>query len=142
MINQGVIDQHNLKKSKIDLSELLVQCRINGYFDIAKIQTAILEENGKLSFLPKSSERPVTLKDIDQQPEKDYLVANVIMDGRIMEQNLKMTGNDIPWLTRQLSAEGIKSSKDVLLATCDVQNKLTVYKKNQSIPDKSGDLVN
>ena len=50
LLNNGEIYRHNLKKAKIDVSELLVQCRINGYFDISKLQTAILEGNGKISF--------------------------------------------------------------------------------------------
>ncbi len=142
LIDNGEIFQKNLQKSKIDLSELLVQCRENGYFDISKIQTAILEENGKISFLPKASERPVTPKDLNIKIEQEYLVANLIIDGNIIENNLKMAGKNHKWLQNQLSANGIHSEKEVLLATCDMENHVTIYRKNMIIPKNTGGLVN
>lgn len=142
LIDQGIISEENLKKSKIDLSELLVQCRVNGYFDIAKIQTAILEENGKISFLPKSSERPVTPKDLHLQPQEEYLVANLIIDGNVMEENLKLSGKDQRWLKRQLSAKGMSDPAEVLLATCDIYNQLTVYPKHCPVNPSANKLIN
>ncbi|MFQ9697351.1 MAG: DUF421 domain-containing protein [Zhenhengia sp.] len=76
-------------KAKMDLGEFLVHCRVNGYFDLSDIQTAILEPNGKISFLPVSNKRPVIGEDLNISPAQNYLVANVIIDGKIMSQNLK-----------------------------------------------------
>lgn len=78
----------------MDLGEFLVQCRVNGYFDLTDIQTALLEPNGKISFLPVSNKRPVTGEDLNISPSQNYLVANVIIDGKIMSQNLKHMGNN------------------------------------------------
>ena len=129
LLNHGEIFRDNLKKAKIDVNEFLVQCRINGFFDISKVEVAVLEGNGRISFLPKVEERPLTPNDMQLTPEQDYLVANVILDGKIMEQNLKHTGNDLKWLHAQIKAQGAKSAEDVLLATCDAGNKLTVFLK-------------
>ena len=104
LVNNGEIYRDNLKKAKIDVTELLVQCRVNGYFDISKIQTAVLEENGRISFLPKALERPATPADMNLVPEQEYMVANVILDGKIMEENLKHTGNDEKWLRNRVCA--------------------------------------
>ena len=142
LINNGKIYQKNLKKAKIDLSELLVQCRVNGYFDISKIQTAVLEENGKISFLPKAEERPVTPKDLSIKSEQEYLVANLIIDGNVMKENLISSGKDEIWLNSQLSAYGISSAKDVLLATCDMNNQFHLYEKTNEIPNKESKLIN
>ena len=130
LLNNGEIYRHNLRKAKIDVSELLVQCRINGYFDISKLQTAILEGNGKISFLQKATDRPLTPADVQLSPQQDYMVANVILDGKVMDENLRHTGKDEKWLLDQIKGQGAKRIEDVLLASCDSNNKLQVYLKD------------
>ena len=130
LLNNGEIYRHNLKKAKIDVSELLVQCRINGYFDISKLQTAILEGNGKISFLQKATDRPLTPADVQLSPQQDYMVANVILDGKVMDENLRHTGKDEKWLLDQIRGQGATRIEDVLLASCDSNNKLQVYLKD------------
>lgn len=129
LLNNGKLYFKNLKHSRIDLDEFLVRCRNSGYFDISKIQTAILESNGKISFLPLSTERPATPKDLNLNPTQDTMVANVIMDGQVLKKNLKHTGNDEKWLNNQLHVYGVSSVSEVFLATCDNNNKLNVYIK-------------
>lgn len=130
LMNNGELYRENLKKAKIDVAEFLTQCRNSGYFDVTKLETAILEDNGKISFLPKSSDRPVTPSDMNLSPEQDFMVANVILDGRIMEENLRHTGNDEKWLMNQIKGQGAGKVEDVLLATCDSSNQVTVFLKN------------
>jgi uncharacterized membrane protein YcaP (DUF421 family) len=130
LMNHGELYRENLKKAKIDVTEFLVQCRINGYFDVSKLETAILEGNGKISFLPKVTDRPMTPSDMQLSPQQDYMVANVILDGRIMRDNLKHTGNDEKWLCNQIKGQGADKVSDVLLATCDSSNQVTVFLKN------------
>lgn len=129
LMNHGEIYRENLKKAKMDVSEFLVQCRVNGYFDVSKLQTVILEGNGKISFLPRVSERPLTPGDMKLSLQQDYMVANVIIDGKIMKENLKHTGNEEAWLVHQIKGQGADSVEDVLLATCDAQNTVNVFLK-------------
>lgn len=130
LLNNGELYWDNLRKAKIDVSEFLVQCRVNGYFDVSKLQTAILEGNGKISFLPKVSDRPVTPSDMKLSPKQDEMVANVILDGNIMRENLQHTGKDEKWLLNQIKGQGADSIEEVLLATCDRENHVTVFLKN------------
>ena len=129
LFDNGKIYKGNLKKSKIDLSEMLTQARINGYFDLNDIQTIVIEANGRLSFLPKAFSRPTTTKDFNLSPEQEKLVTNLILDGKVLNDNLKFTGNNKIWLQRKLKEQGITRVKDVFLATCDSKNNLTVYKQ-------------
>lgn len=129
LLNNGHLYRKNLKKAKMDVSEFLVQCRVNGYFDISKLECAVLEGNGKISFLPKAAERPVTPNDMQMNPQEEFIVVNVILDGKIMSENLKHTGNDEKWLQQQIRAQGVDKTEDVLLATCDFYNNVTVYPK-------------
>lgn len=136
LLNNGNLYRENLKKARIDVTEFLVQCRINGYFDVSKLETAILEENGKISFLPKVSDRPVTPSDMNLSPQQDYMVANVILDGKLMEKNLHHTGKDEKWLLNQIKGQGAAKVEDVLLATCDSNNKVSVFLKDSGKKEK------
>lgn len=120
----------NLKRARIDINDFLSQCRISGYFDLSNIQTIVLETNGKLSFLPVSDQRPVVGNDLGVSPPQDMLIANVIIDGKIMHENLRHTGKNEKWLIEQLSVQQVKDISEVFLATCDINNKLQVFKKH------------
>lgn len=137
LLNNGKLFEKNFRKAKIDINEFLAQCRVNGYFDISQLQSAILEENGHISFLPKSSSSPLTPKDMQLMPDTDAPVATLIIDGHIMPGNLKASGKDEKWLKSQLQTYGISNVKDVFLATCDLNQKFTVYPyaKDEIPPD-------
>ncbi len=140
LMDGGKINYSNLAFAKIDINEFLMQCRINGYFNIDDIQTAVLEANGKVSILPKSTARPANPKDLKLTPEAEKLTVNVVVDGKILEENLKTTGNSEAWLKTELKLNGVKDVGEVLLATCDSKNKLKVYKKY--IMEKNTDYFN
>ena len=127
LMNNGKLYRRNLKKAKLDLSEFLVMCRQQGYFDLSDIQTAVFEFNGKLSILPVSRKRPANPGDLDLAPAPEYIQTEVIMDGRILDENLKRMGLDDKWLQKQLAVQGYKKAKDVFLAVCDENNQLTVF---------------
>ena len=136
LLSNGELYLGNLKRAKIDVSEFLEQCRVSGYFDVSKLETAVLEANGKISFLPKSTDRPITPSDMNLSPQQEYMVANVIVDGKVMKENLRHTGNDEKWLNSQIKGQGAKQIEDILLATCDSNNQLTVFMKENKIKAK------
>lgn len=129
----------NLKKAKMDMNEFLMQCRTNGYFNLADLQTAILEANGKISFIPNSLKRPATPEDLNLNPKQEFLVTNVIIDGKVLEENLKNTGNNLKWLQSNLQKQNAGKLEDILLATCDKDNNLSVYKRIRNL-DNSHDI--
>lgn len=130
LMDQGKLYRENLKKAKLDLSEFMVMCRQQGYFDLSNIQTAVFEYNGKLTILPVSSQRPATPNDMNLEPEQELLFTELIMDGRILEDNLKRMGLDLTWLDKQLEQRRVHSAKDVFLAVCDRNLKFILYEKN------------
>ena len=129
LLDNGRLYRKNFKSAKIDLNDFLMECRVNGYFNLSDIQTAILEPNGKISFLAKSLKRPATPEDLNLSPEQENIVINVILDGVLLKENLDKTGNNINWLENNLKKQGITDIKKVFLATCDNQNNLSVYVK-------------
>ncbi len=127
LMNDGKLYRKNMKKAKLDLSEFMVLCREQGYFDLNDIQTAIFEHNGKLTVLPVSTNRPVTPADMNLTPPADQICTEVIMDGRIMDENLKRMGVDSKWLEKQLREQGYSNPKDVFLGLCDKDKTLLLF---------------
>lgn len=132
LIQNGKILVNNLKKSKLDINDLLEQCRVDGYFDISQIEYALMEANGRLSILPKGEFLPVTINDMKLKKEQQGLCANVIIDGKIMDNNLNAIGKDKKWLNKELKVKGYRDLSNVLLATIDNKEKLVIYERNEN----------
>lgn len=129
LMNDGNLYRKNLKKAKLDLSEFMLLCREQGYFDLDEIQTAIFEHNGKLSILPKAANRPATPDDLKITAKATHIGVEVIMDGRVMGENLSRMGRDVNWLTKQLKIQGCKDAKEIFLGIYrPEEDKLTLYK--------------
>ncbi len=132
IIENGKIIEEGLKKVKFDINDLMEELRGAGYFNIDEVAYAVMETNGKISFLPKDEEKPVTKKDMDLKIIPSSLVANIIIDGKIMMNNLKAMNKDEKWLSHELKVLGYKDLDEILLATLDSNDKIMVYKKGIS----------
>lgn len=130
IIENGKIIEKGLTKSKLDINDFLEEARINGYFDLSEIEYAIMEANGRISFLPKSNYKPLTPNDMKIKTEYKGLTANLIIDGVIMEKNLKYLKKDKKWLITRLKKQGYEDIEKLLLVTCSTDEKLTIYEKN------------
>ena len=128
LMNEGKLYRKNLKKAKLDLSEFLLLCREQGYFDLDEIQLAVFEHNGKLSILPKAANRPATPEDLRITAKATHIGVEVIMDGRVIGDNLSRSSKDEKWLWEQLKLQGYKDLKEIFLAVYrPEEEKLTLY---------------
>ena len=132
LYDNGTLFKENFKKAKIDLNEFLVQCRTNGFFNLSDIKTALLEENGKISFLPYSDKRPANPSDFNMKPKEDEIVTSLVLDGKVMEENLKELGFDKLWLNQMLQKQGIIKTDNIFLATYNSDGNLSVYLTNNT----------
>lgn len=135
LMKNGRLYYEGFKKSHLDVNEFLMKCRNNGYFDITQIDTAILEPNGRVSFLPVSENRPATPKDMKIAVTQDELVANVVIDGKVIEKSLRLIGKDPTWLRNQLKNQNQTDMSKILLASCDSKGTLTVFLKSDKKSD-------
>lgn len=119
LMKEGKLYRKSFKHARLDLDEFLSECRLQGYFDVSELDTAVMEPNGKISILPKGIYKNVTLNDMNLKPESMGLSANVIMDGVVIEGNLKKAGKTAQWLENCLNKQGIYNTKEVFLATFD-----------------------
>ena len=136
LVEKGKIIESGLKKSKIDVNDLLMVARENGYFNLDEIDYALMEVNGNISFLPKENDKPVTKRDMKIKCNSEGLTVNAIIDGKYMVNNMKAINKDKEWLDHELKVNGYDNYDNILLATIDNNYKVTIYEKNVK-PDKN-----
>lgn len=124
LIQNGKINEAQLRKEMYSLNDLLEQLRIKDIHNIADVEFALLETNGQLSVIPKSQKRPVTPQDLNISTQYEGLSMDIIIDGDISYENLKLANLDINWLKDTLSKFGINNPKDVLFASLDSEGNL------------------
>ena len=136
LMDDGVIFRGNLKKARLDLNEFLTYCRMSGYFDLTQIQTAVLEHNGSVSFLPRETSRPVTAEDLKLKPKQSKVPVPFVVDGCLLTDNIRKAGKETSWVQRTLLQQGYRNETEVLLAVWDRESKLTVYPLSPEKPKK------
>ena len=136
LVEKGKIIESGLKKSKIDVNDLLMEARENGYFNLDEIDYALMEVNGNISFLPKEKEKPVTKKDMKIKCSNEGLTVNAIIDSKYMVNNMKAINKDKEWLDHELKVNGYDNYDNILLAMINNNYKVTIYEKNVK-PDKN-----
>ncbi len=126
IIEDGKFLKEGLKKVKFDINDFLEQAREQGYFDVSEIAYAVMESSGKISIMPKSEYSTVINKDMKIKKEKASMPANIIIDGNLMEENLKKYGKTRKWLEQQLKNRH-KTVEDIFLATLDKNDNLVLF---------------
>ena len=132
LIEDGKISKKQLKKVKIDINDLLQDAREDGIFDISKVEYAIMEVSGKVTFLLKSEHEPLTSGDMNIKVNNERLTANLVMDGNIMENNLKAIGKDTKWLMNKIK-ENNKNLEDIFLLIYNNEGKIIIYEKDYEV---------
>ena len=122
----GKFRRGDMKRAQIDMSEFLTQCRINGYFDLSELECVLLEPNGRMSFLARADSRPQKPSDTGILPPDEKLQPAVILDGEVIEGNLRAAGRDMNFLGAELSRLGVAVG-DVMLGEIGSDGKLAVY---------------
>lgn len=131
LMEDGTIRRTELARSKIDLNEFLAQARAAGYYDLNEIESAVLETNGQISFLPRSNARPACCNDLNLSPDPVSLWYDLVIDGNLMEEHLKSSGRSRDWLEGQLRQNGIPKIEDAFYAACDRQGRFFACKSGQ-----------
>lgn len=132
VIDEGHIVESNLAMAKLDVNDLLRELRSQGYFNISDIQYAVFETNGQLSVLPKKAQSPVTVEEMNLNLPENGMLTNVVIDGKVMEENLKSVNKDKNWLVDTLKSQNITNIKNVILATVDDSGNLSAYKRGHA----------
>jgi uncharacterized membrane protein YcaP (DUF421 family) len=126
LIRKGKVLEQNLRKLKMDASELMENLRENQVFHLADVEFAVMETNGQLSVLKKSDLEPVTRRDLGIQTAVRSEPRIVIMDGNVMKRTLQSLGFTEQWLLDKIREQGADRFEDVFLAQLDSAGNLYV----------------
>lgn len=129
LVSRGIIDFKAMKKVRISLEELVSQVRQNGIYDLNEVDYAILEENGKMSVIPKNANRQPDKSDLKVYCPDTGIMHLVISDGTVSSHGLDTIKKDRAWLDRKLSRLGIPIN-DIFCMTVDDSGRIFIQKKD------------
>ena len=121
VINKNGIDDYQLKRNNLDVSDLIESLRAAGYFSLDCIDYALYESNGTFSALPKQ----------DYEGMQTSLPLVIIDNGKFDQKNLALTGLEQAFFEDILQREGVKGTKKVLVLTADGTGKLYLQEKGE-----------
>ena len=117
LIQRGKLLDENMTKTKISISKLLMMLRQKDIFYVEDVDYAVIESDGQLSVLLRPDKLPAAVGDLKTAPAENTFPADVIVDGKILAENLKASGRDEAWLRQQLQNQGIHSPEQVFYAS-------------------------
>ena len=130
VVSDGQIDATAMKGMRLTVDDLMETLRQQGTFDIADVQYAIVEANGKISVYPKVGARQVTCDDLNLNPPDNGMPMVVVSDGKVSQWGLSVCGLDEAWL-RDVLAANTCETKDVFILTADRSRQYTLIRKEQ-----------
>ncbi len=128
LIYRGKIDVGALKKEKITINELQERLRQNNIFSIGDVEYAILETSGQISVIQKPEKRTTIPEDFHILPDYEGIPYDLIIDGKVMHENLQAIGRDERWLKREVEKFKIKP-EEALIVTYDGKGQIFCQKK-------------
>lgn len=129
LIMNGKIMEKEMNSIRYNTTDLMEQLRDKDVFDLNQVAFAVLENNGELSVLLKPEYRTVTCSDMYISPQPAGLSTEIIINGKIIEENLESLQKDRLWLEEQLTSQNISCPEDVFLATYNAaEDKLFIDK--------------
>ena len=102
LVSNGKMLDYNFKKARVTINELMMQLREKDIFNVDDVALAIIETDGKLTVLPKANKQPITTGDLNISANYNGLMSDIIIDGKIIYDNLKRTNYDEQWVNSRL----------------------------------------
>lgn len=128
LIYRGRIDEKILKKERFTINELQERLRGNNIANIGDVEYAILETSGQVTVIQKPNKRNTIPEDFDIMPEYEGISYDLVVDGKIMYQNLKLIDKNEEWLRKQINRFGFEP-EEALIATLDGKGQIFCQKK-------------
>lgn len=126
LIENGKINEKNLRKSKLTLDQLMLNLRQKNVFKLSDVELAVFETNGEVSVMKKTDQQPITPKVLGMQLEADRRPYLLIQDGKVIEKQLQQSGYTKEWLFGEIQKQGAQEFKDVFVAQVDSKGNLYV----------------
>ncbi len=135
VIDQDGINYKNLKLLNMTINDLTEGLRSCQCFNISDVAFAIVETNGKISILLKSTSQPASKEDLKISPKKAVLSAILVNDGKIIEENLKIFNLEKSFVEKFASKQKTKNVGDILIFTLNELGEIFYQEKNKPCKD-------
>ena len=130
LIYRGKIDEIVLKKEKFTINELQERLRRSNVFNVSDVEYAILETSGQITVIQKPNKRNTIPEDFNIMPQYEGMSYDLIVDGKIMYENLKSLGKDYNWLEKEIKKFKL-TPKQTLLMTIDGKGEIFCQAKER-----------
>ena len=130
LIYRGKINEEVLKKERFTINELQERLRGNNIVNIADVEYSILETNGEVTVIQKPNKRNTIPEDFNIMPEYEGIPYDLVIDGVIMNDNLKAIGKNYIWLKKQVNKFGFEP-EEALIVTLDGKEQIFCQKKGK-----------
>lgn len=130
LIYRGKIDEKALKKERFTVNELEERLRGNNIVNLGDVEYAILETSGQVTVIQKPEKRTTTPEDFNITPEYEGIPYDLVVDGKIMNQNLQLIGKNYNWLKKQVEKFNMKP-EEALVVTYDGKGQIFCQKKEK-----------
>ena len=130
LIYRGRIQEKTMKKERFTINELEERLRGYNVTNIGDIEYAILETSGQISILQKPNKRNAIPEDFGIMPEYEGIAYDLVIDGKVMKENLEKLDKDYNWLLKQVEPFGIKP-EEALIATIDGKGNFFCQEKEE-----------
>lgn len=121
VLNKDGIDEYQLKKNNLDVSDLMESLRTAGYFSLSSVEYAIYEANGSFSALPRAG----------YEEMQNSLPLLIVDDGKFNQKNVKLTGMPPSFFEKIIKDNKIGNIKKVLALTIDGEGKIFLQEKGK-----------
>ena len=130
LIYRGKIDEKALKKERFTINELEERLRGNNVVNLGDVEYAILETSGQVTVIQKPEKRNTIPEDFGILPEYEGIPYDLVVDGKVMHENLKAIGRDYNWLKKQVEKFKIKPEQ-ALIVTFDGKGQIFCQAKEE-----------
>ncbi|MBR2787102.1 MAG: DUF421 domain-containing protein [Clostridia bacterium] len=129
LIYRGKINEKVLRKERFTINELQERLRDSNVMNLGDVEYAILETSGQINVVQKPSKRCSIPEDFGIEPEYEGISYDLVIDGTVMYDNLKILGKDYKWLRKQVEKFGY-IPEEALVVTIDGKGQFFCQKKN------------
>ena len=130
LIYRGKINEKELKKERFTINELEERLRGNNVVNLGDVEYAILETSGQVTVIQKPEKRNTIPEDFNIVPEYEGIPYDLVVDGKVMNKNLKAIGKNYNWLKKQVEKFDIKP-EEALVVTIDGKGQIFCQKKEE-----------
>ena len=130
LIYRGKINEKALKKERFTINELQERLRGNNVVNLGDVEYAILETSGEVTVIQKPEKRNTIPEDFNITPDYEGIPYDLVIDGKIMNQNLKIIGKNYEWLKKEVKKFNI-NPEEALVVTIDGKGQVFCQKKEE-----------